>query len=156
MGGRIKGHAKAKNQLQIVRLKFAPAHNRAGVFLKTTNIYKKMGLKKGATNNPRGRPKGTPNKVTTDLRKWVDELLHDKRQLFIDDLGKLDPYQRTQMFEKLMQHVLPKQAAITVEGQIQAEFAAIERLLNNAPDEAVNAITERLMKLNQLNKQKDE
>lgn len=32
-----------------------------------------MGLKKGQTNNPRGRPAGTPNKVSTGVKMRIRE-----------------------------------------------------------------------------------
>ena len=112
-----------------------------------------MAQKKGQTGNPNGRPKGTPNKATQDLRAWIDGLLNDNRDMIISDLRQIEPYQRLQIVEKLMQYTIPKQQSISIEAQIQAEFAAIERLLSNAPDKAIEAITERLMKLNLLNKQ---
>ena len=115
-----------------------------------------MGLNKGQTNNRLGRPKGARNKITKDLRKWVDELLNDNRQLFISDLGKLEPRDRVAMFEKLLQHVLPKQQSITVEAQIQAEYKEIERLLDNMPEYGIEAVTERLIMLNRLSKREHE
>lgn len=30
---------------------------------------------KGYTNNPNGRPKGTPNKITQDMRMWLSSVL---------------------------------------------------------------------------------
>ena len=36
-----------------------------------------MGLRKGQTNNAKGRPKGTQNKVNADLRSWITDLLQD-------------------------------------------------------------------------------
>jgi len=74
-----------------------------------------MGLKKGQTNNPRGRPKGKPNKATTDMRTWINELLNDNRDLFIKDLGSIEPYQRVAVFEKLFGYVVPKMQAVTAQ-----------------------------------------
>ena len=114
-----------------------------------------MAAKKGHIKSG-GRKAGTPNKSTQDMRAWIDVLLNDSRDLMISDLGKLEPKDRLMILEKLMQYTIPKQQSISVEAQIQAEFAAIEKLLNSAPDKAIEAITERLMKLNQLNKQKND
>jgi len=99
-----------------------------------------------------GRKAGTPNKSTQDMRAWIDVLLNDSRDLMISDLGKLEPKDRLMILEKLMQYTIPKQQSLSVDAQVQAEFAAIEKLLNNAPDKAIEAITEKLIELNQLNK----
>ena len=115
-----------------------------------------MAPKKGTTNNPAGRPKGTPNRVTTDLRKWVENLVGKNLSKMEKDLILLDPKDRLVIFERLMQYALPKLQSISIEAQIQAEYDAIEKLLNNAPDEVINEIVERLIKLNQLNKQNNE
>ena len=72
------------------------------------------------------------------------------------DLDKLEPKDRLIILERLLQYSIPKQQSISVEAQIQAEYDALEKLLNNAPTEAINELTERLMKLNQLNKKDNE
>jgi hypothetical protein len=115
-----------------------------------------MGLKKGQTNNKTGRPKGAPNKVTTDLRKWVECLIDKNLKKMERDLKQLEPKDRLIILEKLMQYSIPKQQSISVEAQIQAEYGALEQLLSNAPDEAIKKITERVIRLNNLNKQENE
>ncbi|MDR2139382.1 MAG: DUF5681 domain-containing protein [Tannerella sp.] len=67
-----------------------------------------MAQKKGQTGNPNGRPKGTPNKVTTDLRQWVNMLIENNREQLEKDLEALEPKERWQLIEKLMQYVIPK------------------------------------------------
>jgi hypothetical protein len=124
--------------------------------LKTTKKYKNMGLKKGQTGNPNGRPKGTPNKVTTDLKKWVEILIDKNLSRMEKDLKQLEPKDRLLVLEKLMQYSIPKQQSISVEAQIQAEYGALEKLLSNAPEEAIKEITERIIALNNLNKQENE
>jgi predicted ATP-grasp superfamily ATP-dependent carboligase len=108
-----------------------------------------MGRKKGVKKTG-GRGKGTPNKVTADLRTWVSELLDNSREQLETDLGTLEPKDRLVILEKLMQYVIPKQQSVSVEAQIQAEYAALEKLLNNAPEAAINAITDRILNLKNI------
>lgn len=58
-----------------------------------------------------GRVKGTPNKVTYSLKEWIISLIDKQRTQIGQDLQKLEPKERLQMIEKLMQYVIPKQAA---------------------------------------------
>lgn len=62
---------------------------------------------KGHTNNPNGRPKGTPNKVTTDLRQWITNFLEDNRKQIQKDWKALEPKERITLFEKLLKYSLP-------------------------------------------------
>ena len=87
-------------------------------------------FKKGQSGNPKCRPKGALNKATGDLKEWIDELIRDNRQQFTGDLMKVEPNQRLQILERMMTYVIPKQQSISVEAQIQAEYAALEGLLN--------------------------
>jgi len=92
-----------------------------------------MGLPKGRTNNPHGRPKGKPNKVTTNLRQWVQSVLNDSRGQFISDLAMLDPYERVKVFTQLLSYALPR---------LQAVETAIN--FNDLTDDQINIIIERL------------
>lgn len=70
-------------------------------------------MKKGHTNNPNGRPKGVPNKMTTEVRQWLSLLIDKNRKQVEKDLKELEPKERLQMLEKLMQYVIPKQQAVS-------------------------------------------
>jgi hypothetical protein len=94
-----------------------------------------MGLKKGQTNNRAGRPRGKPNKVTGDLRAWINELLNDNRQQIAKDIQRLEPHQRVTFFEKLLGYAVPKMQS--VETKVD---------LNRLSDEQLNMIINELTK----------
>lgn len=72
-------------------------------------------MEKGHTNNPNGRPKGKPNKVTLDMRQWLSAVLEKNRSQMEKDLKALEPKERLQILERLMQYVIPKQQAVSAE-----------------------------------------
>ena len=59
-----------------------------------------------------GRQKGTPNKVTASVKGWLSCLIDKNRKQIERDLKAVEPMERLQMLEKLMQYVVPKQQAI--------------------------------------------
>lgn len=71
-----------------------------------------MGLNKGKTNNPNGRPRGCTNKVTTEMKGFLSDLIDDNRQQIKDDLKSLDPKDRLLILEKFMQYTIPKMQSV--------------------------------------------
>ncbi|KAF0132034.1 MAG: hypothetical protein FD155_558 [Bacteroidetes bacterium] len=67
-----------------------------------------MGQKKGNTGNPAGRPKGSKNKVSTELKTWVQMLITSNTEQLEKDLQSLEPNQKWVIIEKLLQFVIPK------------------------------------------------
>ena len=61
---------------------------------------------KGRTNNPNGRPPGTPNKITADLKAFIVKLITDSQDTMASDLRQLEPYQRLVIIERLMRYVI--------------------------------------------------
>ena len=97
-------------------------------------------MEKGKTNNPNGRPKGKPNKLTQEARAWLSAVIDKNRKQMERDLKALEPKDRLQMLEKLMQYVIPKQQATTVEIDFskmseQQLNAIINTLLTNIENE---------------------
>lgn len=70
---------------------------------------------KGKTNNPNGRPKGTPNKFTKELRDFIADIVDENREQIAEDLKALEPKDRLSILEKLMQYVLPKKTHTDVQ-----------------------------------------
>jgi hypothetical protein len=76
-----------------------------------------MAQQKGHTGNPNGRPKGTPNKITSAIRNWIVELINDNREQLQQDIQQIEPKDRLAFIEKLLPYVLPKvERADEVEG----------------------------------------
>ena len=83
--------------------------------------------RKGKTNNPHGRPRGTPNKATTDARKaialfveenahrltgWLDQVAEGVRDPNDGTkmLVKADPAKAFEMFQTVVEYHIPKLA----------------------------------------------
>jgi|GEM_PF-201000 len=109
--------------------------------------------KKKGPGRPRGQPKtggrkkGTPNKITGDLREWLSGFLNGNREQLEKDFAALEPDERILAFSRLLGYVIPKQQAMTVEAQTEAEFKQLQRLLADVPDEAAALIAEKILQL---------
>jgi uncharacterized protein (UPF0305 family) len=93
-------------------------------------------MAKGKTNNPNGRPKGKPNKATTEIKTWIQKVIDDNRGQLEEDLKSLEPKDRWQIIEKLMAYTTPKmqsvEAKIELEKLDEAQLNQIaETMLNN-------------------------
>jgi len=66
-----------------------------------------MGLPKGRTNNIAGRPKGTANKVTNELREKFTQLLEANFEKLQTDIDALEPKDRIKTILELSKFVLP-------------------------------------------------
>lgn len=82
-----------------------------------------------------GRVKGTPNKVTYSLKEWITSLIDKQRTQIEQDLQRLEPKDRLQVIEKLMQYVIPKQAA----QQVKLDF-------DSMTDEQLQQLVEEITK----------
>lgn len=84
-----------------------------------------------------GRAAGTPNKVSGTLKEWLTSLIDKNRDQIEKDLQNLEPKERLQMIEKLMQYVIPKQAA----QQVKLDF---DSLTDEQLQQLVNDITKEV------------
>ena len=60
-----------------------------------------------------GREKGTPNKLTKEIRKILNDIVHKELEKAEENLNTLEPKQRLEILTKLMPYVLPKVESIS-------------------------------------------
>ena len=107
---------------------------------------------KGESGNPKGRPLGTKNKIGVDLQRWIQSLIEKNISRIDDDLTKLSAKDRVQIIERLLQYCIPKQQSCNPDEQIRREYERMETLIQDMPDEMIDRISEKLMKMNSINK----
>ena len=117
-----------------------------------------MRLKNDGRGRLGGRSKGTPNKVTNDMREWVEAILSKNRQQIERDFSLVDPDSRLRFVEKLIAYVVPKKMAVTIEEQMAEEYRQLDALLSKCPQDAIDRIAEKVMELQEFNRKeaKDE
>lgn len=104
------------------------------------------------TSKTGGRQKGTPNKLTAPTKEWIGSLLEDKRETFEKYLDDLEPSEFIKTYSSLLNYHLPKMSSVSVDAQINAEMDALSKLLETAPDEAVEKIAEKMLELQERRK----
>jgi len=74
-----------------------------------------MGLKKGSTNNPKGRPKGVPNKITKTVREALKDFVQSEIKKLPQTCKEMTPYERTALILKVLPYIIPIADKDTVE-----------------------------------------
>lgn len=69
-----------------------------------------MAPRKGKTNNPHGRPKGVPNKVTKEIRPLIRDFIRGEMENIDKLVVQLDPKDRITLILKLLEFIIPQAA----------------------------------------------
>ena len=81
-----------------------------------------MPFKKGDPNIANGRPKGVPNKVTTEIRKAYEMLLYaniPQMSEWLNQIAAEDPEKAMNIIIRLSPFVLPKKQEISADENYQ-------------------------------------
>ncbi|MGN7203930.1 hypothetical protein ACTHQF_06620 [Pedobacter sp. SAFR-022] len=84
-----------------------------------------MNKKRG---RPPGRPKtggrmpGTPNKITSDLRSRIHDLIDDNWEQMKEDVKVLDAEKRLSFIEKLLKYAVPTLSSVSSEIELKSKL----------------------------------
>lgn len=106
-----------------------------------------MPIKKGEVINPKGRPKNSQNKTTSEIRAAFQQLVSNNIDKLQTDLESMEPEKRVSYIIKLSEFILPRLQSLSIENQIELEYKQLEALLNSAPEQAIEAITTKILTL---------
>jgi hypothetical protein len=93
-----------------------------------------MAFKKGESGNPNGRPKGSINKTTFELRGLIADFLNKNFDKITLDFDTLQPKERLKYYCELLQFGLPKLQTTVLENQFES-----------IPDEQLDNIIEGII-----------
>lgn len=108
-----------------------------------------------------GRKKGTPNKATKGLKEVLnrivegyftglpDSTLGSGFPALTKDLIAMTPEGRAKMITGLVGYVVPKLQSMSIEDQAKAQEEALISFLESAPDDAIEAISAKVMEMQQ-------
>jgi len=85
-----------------------------------------------------GRKKGTPNKVTKDLRQRITDLLEKNFERIESDFNKLDSEKRLIILEKYLKYSLPPLQTVNVQAEIKSQLEALS-------DEQLTQLAEKII-----------
>ena len=76
---------------------------------------------KGQTGNPNGRPKGTLNKTTKELKETVQAFLSQNMNDLQHNYDQLEARDKLIFFERLLRYAMPTQAAVKAEIELEKQ-----------------------------------
>jgi hypothetical protein len=96
-----------------------------------------MAFEKGISGNPNGRPKGSQNRATGQLRTFITDFLEQRFEQVVNDFEQLEPKDRIKIYTDLLQYGLPK---------LQSVSTGID--LENMSDEQLDQLLQHLKNSN--------
>lgn len=76
-------------------------------------------FKQGVSGNPSGRKPGAKGKANIELKTWISSLIDKNRVQLETDLKTMEPKERWQIIERLMQYTTPKMQSVEAHLELQ-------------------------------------
>lgn len=89
-----------------------------------------MAFKKGEDKNRnlKGRPKGSENKTTQELKDMISAVVAGQVQHWITDMDRIrkkNPEEAIRLTAKFIDYVLPKQTKVELEGELKHQVSKV-------------------------------
>ena len=75
-----------------------------------------------------GRAKGTRNKLTSSIKEWIEKMLDEERENYLEHLNKLESKEYVKAYNTLLGYIIPRQQAISIDAQVEAELKQVLNL----------------------------
>jgi len=72
-----------------------------------------MGLPQGRTNNTNGRPIGSKNKYSDEIRSLIFDLISKNLETINEDVENLEPKERLKFLTSILPYAIPKLQFVT-------------------------------------------
>ena len=101
-----------------------------------------MKIEKQKRQKAGGRKAGTPNKVTTDLRQRISNLIEKNFDRIESDFNKLDSEKRLIVLERYLKYCLPPLQTMNIQAEIKTQLETMdERQLNELAEKIISLNT---------------
>ena len=90
---------------------------------------------KGKTNNPNGRPAGSKNKATADIRQRISDFINNKWESIEAKFEELEAKEKLQFFEKMLQYAIPKLQGVSLKSEEEVRNEKPSWLTDDLSDE---------------------
>lgn len=97
-------------------------NNEDGEVIKPKRPAPKTAWVKGQSGNPNGRPKGSKNKTTQQMRDYLHQILSGQLEGIEYDLENMSNFNRMLIFEKLLKYAMPTLSKNELGGEVNSNI----------------------------------
>jgi hypothetical protein len=99
-----------------------------------------MPFEKGNSGNPAGRPQGTRNKTTEELRNTIQAFIENNIESMQANFDQLEPKEKLMFIEKMLGYSIPKLQSLKIDELPNKETTSIITLTDEQFKQAMNEL----------------